>query len=41
VSIQRVQFRRLIAPGGQMIIEVVAICGKGWFGKIQATVVVG
>jgi len=40
VSVERVRFRRGIVPGDQIIIEVVALRGKGRFGKAQATAVV-
>jgi len=40
VSVERVRFRRPIVPGDQIIIEVVALRGKGRFGKAQATAVV-
>src|SRR5438309_6815467 len=40
VSVERVRFRRPIVPGDQIIIRVVALRGKGRFGKAQATAVV-
>ncbi len=40
VSVERVRFRRPIVPGDQIIIEVVALHGKGRFGKAQATAMV-
>ena len=40
VSVEQVRFRRPIVPGDQIIIEVVALRGKGRFGKAQATAVV-
>ena len=37
LSVERVRFRRLVRPGDQLIIHVVALRGKGRFGKAQAT----
>jgi 3-hydroxyacyl-[acyl-carrier-protein] dehydratase len=37
LSVERVRFRRLVRPGDQLIIQVVAVRGKGRFGKAQAT----
>ncbi len=40
VSVDRMRFRRLVQPGDQLIIQVVALRGKGRFGKAQATATV-
>jgi 3-hydroxyacyl-[acyl-carrier-protein] dehydratase len=37
LSVERVRFSRLVRPGDQLIIRVVALRGKGRFGKAQAT----
>jgi 3-hydroxyacyl-[acyl-carrier-protein] dehydratase len=37
LSVERVRFSRLVRPGDQLIIQVVALRGKGRFGKAQAT----
>jgi 3-hydroxyacyl-[acyl-carrier-protein] dehydratase len=37
LGVERMRFRRLVRPGDQLIIEVVALRGKGRFGKAQAT----
>ena len=40
VSVERVRFPRPVVPGDQIIIQVVALRGKGRFGKAQATATV-
>lgn len=40
VSVERMRFRRPVRPGDQLIIQVVALRGKGRFGKAQATATV-
>lgn len=40
VSVERVRFRRPVVPGDQLIIQVVALRGKGRFGKAQAIAMV-
>ena len=40
VRVDRMRFRRLVQPGDQLIIQVVALRGKGRFGKARATVTV-
>jgi 3-hydroxyacyl-[acyl-carrier-protein] dehydratase len=37
LSVERVRFHCLVHPGDQLIIQVVALRGKGRFGKAQAT----
>lgn len=40
VSVEQVRFHRQIVPGDQIIIQVVALRGKGQCGKAQATATV-